>query len=83
MMPLTHFLALILTVILAAGLSLWAVTALGLPLVWVALGALACVNLQQVRDRPSAASAATTAGPGFPALAGAVPEPPRRDGRSR
>ncbi len=41
MMPLTHFLALILTVILAAGLSLWAVTALGLPLVWVALGALA------------------------------------------
>lgn len=40
-MPLPHFLALVLGVIAAAGATLWAVSALDLPLAWAALGALA------------------------------------------
>jgi phosphate/sulfate permease len=39
-MPLPHFLALILTVIAAAGLSLLIAHSVGLPFVWLAVGAL-------------------------------------------
>ena len=41
LMPLPHFLALILTVLLAAGLTVWAAAGFGWPLGMVALGALA------------------------------------------
>lgn len=50
-MPLPHFLLLIAAVILAAGLSLWAALAVGVPLAAMGLGALIAAALAHFATR--------------------------------
>ncbi|WP_199259799.1 hypothetical protein [Paracoccus binzhouensis] len=50
-MPLPHFLILILAVILAAGLTIWAASAVGIPLVAIGLLALAAAGIAHLTMR--------------------------------
>lgn len=50
-MPLPHFLILMLAVILAAGLTLWAASAVGIPLLALALLALAAAGIAHLSTR--------------------------------
>lgn len=50
-MPLPHFLILILAVILAAGLTLWAASAAGVPLFALGLLALAAAGIAHLTTR--------------------------------
>lgn len=50
-MPLPHFLILMLAVILAAGLTIWAASAVGIPLFALALLALAAAGIAHLSTR--------------------------------